>query len=67
MGGNKVPDEEEDGHDDVLSNGDDIRAGDFQHLDALLDGSVEVDVVRADTGRDAKLQVLGLCNTTKGK
>lgn len=60
VSGNKVPDKEEDGHDDVLSNGDDIRARDFQHLDALLDGSVEVDVVRADTSRDAELQVLGL-------
>ena len=57
---NKVPDEEEDGHDDVLGDRDDIRAGDFQNLDVVVDSSIEVDVVRADTGRNTKLQVLGL-------
>ena len=60
MGRNKVPDEEEDGHDDVLSNGNDIGAGDFQNLDAVLDNGVEVNVVRADTSCDTELQVFGL-------
>ena len=60
VGGNKVPDEEENGHEDMLGDGDDVRARDFQHLHALLDGGVEVNVVRANTGRDAELQVFGL-------
>ena len=60
MGRNKVPDEEEDGHDDVLSNGNDIGARDFQNLDVVLDSGVEVNVVRADTSCDTELQVFGL-------
>jgi hypothetical protein len=60
VGRNKVPDEEEDGHDNVLSNGHDIGAGDFQNLDFVLDSGVEVNVVRADTSCDTELQVLGL-------
>ena len=60
MGRNKVPDEEEDGHDDVLSNGDDIGASDFQNLDAVLDSGVKVNVVRADASCDTEFQVLGL-------
>ena len=63
MGRNKVPDEEEDGHDNVLSNGHDIGAGDFQNLDFVLDSGVEVNVVRADTSCDTELQVLGLHET----
>ena len=60
VGGNKVPDEQEDAHDDVLGDGHDIRARNLEHLDALLDGRVEVDVVRANTSGDANLEVLRL-------
>jgi len=60
VGRNKVPDKEEDGHDDVLSNRDDIGAGDLQDLGVVLDCSVEVNVIRADTSRDTEFQVLGL-------
>ena len=61
VSGDKVADEEEDGHHDVLSDRDDVGARDLEDLDTALDGSVEVDVVRADTGSDAGLEVLGLC------
>ena len=58
--GDKVTDEEQDVHNGVLRDGDDVRAGDLEHLDAAGSGGVEVDVVRADTGGDAGLEVLGL-------
>ena len=57
---NKVPDEEEDAHDDMLGNRGNIGAGDLKDLDLVINSGVEVDVVRADTGGDADLQVLGL-------
>jgi hypothetical protein len=65
MGGNKVSHQDQDGHDDVLSDGDDIAAGDFGDSDAAvgLVGGVEVDVVRADAGCDGELQLLGLGKT----
>ena len=56
----EVADEEEDAHDDVLGHRDDIRARDLEDLDTLLDGSIEVDVVRADSSGDTDLQVLRL-------
>ena len=60
VSGDKVPDEQEDAHDDVLRDRDDVRARDLEHLDAALDGRVQVDVVRADARRHAELEVLGL-------
>jgi len=64
-----VTDEGKDGHDDVLSNGDDVGSGDFGDGDTTvgLVGGVEVDVVRTDTGSDCKLEVLGLCKTLSGE
>jgi hypothetical protein len=56
--GDEVADEEEDAHHDVLRDGDDVGAGDLEDLDPALDGRVEVDVVRADAGGDAELEVL---------
>jgi hypothetical protein len=67
MSRNKVLDEKKDGQDDVLSNGDDIGAGDFQNLGAVLHRGVEVDVVRADTSRDADFQFLGLLEEFSGE
>ena len=58
--GDEVADEQEDAHHDVLRDGDDVRAGHLEDLDALLDSGVEVDVVGADTGGDTDLQVLRL-------
>jgi hypothetical protein len=65
VGGDKVADEDEDGHDDVLSDGDDVAAGDFGDGDAAvgLVGGVEVDVVGANAGRDGQLELLGLGQT----
>ena len=59
VGGDKVADEDENGHEDVLSDRDDVGAGDFVDGNLLLVGSVEVDMVGADTGGDAALEVLG--------
>ena len=41
----------------MLSDGYDIRAGDFNNVDLAFDCSVEVDVVRANTGGDGELQL----------
>ena len=60
VGGDEVADEDEHAHDGVLSDGDDVGAGDLEDLDALGDRGVEVDVVGADTCSHAELEVLGL-------
>lgn len=60
MRGYEVADKKEDGHNDVLCDGDDIRARHFENFDTLFYGSVEVDVVGADTGGYAKFEVLCL-------
>lgn len=68
----EVADEGEDGHDDVLSDGDDIGARDFGDGDAAIGlvRRVEVDVVGADACRDGELQVLclgeALCGEVAG-
>ena len=67
VGGDKVADEEEDAHDDVLCDRGDVRAGHLEDLDPAVDGSVEIDVVRADTCSDADLEVLGLVDELLGK
>ena len=64
--GNEVADEEKDAHDDVLRDGDDVGARDLEDLDALLDGSVQVDVVRANTSGDTELEVLRLVDDVLG-
>lgn len=65
--GHKVPDEEEDAHDDVLSDRHDVRARYLEHLDPVLDRSVEVDVVGPNAGGDAELQALGLLDQIAGE
>lgn len=67
VSGAEVPDEQEDAHDNVLSNGDNIRARDLEDLETVLDGGVEVDVVRADTCGDAKLKVLCLLHQVRSE
>ena len=44
----------------MLGDGDNVGARDLEHLDTMLDGGIEVDVVGADTGSYAKLEVLCL-------
>jgi len=60
VGGDKVADEGQDGHDNVLGDGDDIGAGHFDDCNATIGfiGCVEVDVVRTDTGGDGDLELL---------
>ena len=56
----KVPHKEEDVHHDVLRDRDHVRSGDLEYLNAVLNGGVEVDMVRADAGSDADREVLCL-------
>jgi len=67
--GTEVADESEDGHDNVLGDGDDVGAGDFGDGDAAvgLVGLVQVDVVRANTGSDGDLEVLALLQAVGGE
>lgn len=69
VGGDEVADEQQDGHDDVLSDGDDVGAGDLGDGDTAvgLVGGIEVDVVGANTGGDGELQVLGLGEALSGQ
>jgi len=63
----KVSDEEENRHDNVLCDGDNVRTRDLENLDASLDAGIEVNVVRADAGGNADLQVLGLRDEVGGE
>lgn len=65
VGGDEVADQEEDGHDDVLGDGDDVGAGNLGDGDTTvgLVGGIQVDVVRADTSGDGELELLGLGQT----
>ena len=69
VGGDKVADEGQDGHEDVLGDGDDVGAGDFGDRDPAvgLVGGIEVDVVRADTRGDGDLELLGFGETLWGQ
>lgn len=69
VGGDEVAEEDQDGHDDVLGDGDDVGAGDLGDGDAAvgLVGSGQVDVVGADTSSDGDLEVLGLGETLRGQ
>ena len=58
VGGGEVPDEEEDAHDDVLRDRDDVGASDLEHLDAFLRRGVEVNMVGPYTSSDTNLEVL---------
>jgi len=65
----EIADENEDGHDDMLGDGDDIGAGDFGNGDTTIGlvGCIEVNVVGSNTGRDGNLEVLGLGKTLSGE
>lgn len=68
VSGNEVPDEGQDGHDDVLGDRDDVGTSDLSdgQTAVRLVRSIEVDVVGTDTSSHAKLQVLGLGETLLG-
>ncbi|KAI7506170.1 Formate [Hortaea werneckii] len=65
----EVADEGQDGHNDVLSDRDDVGASDLSDGDTAVDlvGDVQVDVVRTNTSGDGKLEVLGLPETLLGQ
>ena len=67
--GTEVADECEDGHDNVLGDGDDVGAGDLGDGDTAvgLVGLVEVDVVGTNTGGDGDLEVLALLEAVGGE
>lgn len=67
--GNKVADKSEDGHDNMLSNGDNVGSSNLSDGDTAvgLVGNIEVNVVRSDTSGDGKLEVLGLSKTVGGQ
>lgn len=69
VGGNEVADKDEDRHDDVLSDRDDVGASDFGDDKTAIGlvGSIEIDVVRSNTSSNAELEVLGLCKTLSGE
>ena len=65
--GQEVADEQEDVHDDVLRDGDDVRASHLEDLNVALDGGVEVDVVGTDARGDTDLEVLRLGDELAGE
>ena len=69
VGRDEVANKGEDGHNDVLCNGDDVRTGDLGDSDTTvgLVGGVQVDVVRADTSGDGDLEVLRLGEALSGE
>jgi hypothetical protein len=62
---NEVADKDEDGHDNVFSDGNNIGASDFGDGDTPISlvGSVQVDVIRSNTSSDGNLELLGLGKT----
>lgn len=62
MSGDEIADEDEDGHDDMFGNGDNIRSSDFSDGDSAIGlvGGIKVDVVGTDAGSDGKLELLRL-------
>lgn len=69
VGGHEVAHQDEDGHDDMLSDGDDVGAGHLGDGDTTvgLVGGVQVDMVGADTCSDGDLEVLGLGKALSGQ
>ena len=69
MGRYEVADQCKNSHNNVLGYGYDIGSRHFSYSDASvgLVGSVQVDVVGADTGCDSELELLGLGKALCGK
>lgn len=65
----EVADQCEDGHDNVLSDRDNVAASNFSDGDTTvgLVGGVEVDMVRANTSSDGNFEVLSLGQTLSGQ
>ena len=56
----EVPNEKENIHDNVFCHRRDVGTGNFQNLNFVIHGSVKIDVVRTNPGRDTKLEIFGL-------
>ena len=41
---------------------DAVAVGNLRNGNAVLDGSLKIDVIRTDTGGNGKLELLGLCD-----
>ena len=69
VGRDEVTDQSQDGHNDVLSDGDDVGTGDLGNGDTAVGGvgGVQVNVVGTDTSSDSELEVLGLSQTLSGE
>ena len=65
----KVADKSEDGHDDVLSDGDDVGASDLSDGNTAvgLVGGIKIDVVGTNTSSHSELKVLGLSKALCGE
>ena len=60
MSRNKVANEDENAHHDLLSNRLDVGSGNLEDLNSVLNSCVEIDVVGSDTSSDTDLELLGL-------
>lgn len=69
VGGNKVADQREDRHDDVLCDRNHVGAGDLRHSDATVCsvGGVQIHVVRPDAGSHGESEIFGLAETFCGE
>ena len=67
--GNEVADKGEDGHDDMFGNRHDVGASHFSNRNAAVGfvGSIEVNMVRSNTGGDCDLELLGLGEAFSGQ
>jgi hypothetical protein len=43
----------------VFGHADAVAVGDLRNNNTLLDGGLKIDVIRTDTGRNGKLELLG--------
>lgn len=65
----EVADEDEDGHDDVLGDRNDIGSSDFGDSDTAIGlvGGIKVDVIRPNASGDGELEVLGFGKAFSGQ
>jgi hypothetical protein len=65
----EVAHKKEDSHDDVLGDGNDVGTCDFSNSNTAIGliGSVQVDMIGANAGRDSDLELLGLREALGGK
>lgn len=69
VGRDEVADKGEDGHDDMLGNGNDVGPSDFGNGNAAIGlvRGIEVDVVGPNAGSNGNLELLGLGQTLGGE